>query len=274
MGGGSFWSATPIVLQGMAHLMAGDPAGADVLFDDTVAAAKASGGTTDACVALAERSLLAAAKNAWDQAERHLSAAQSLVREAKLEDYPPVAIMYAASARLALHQRDQPRARAELTRAQRLRPGLTYALPHLAAQARVELARCHLALADFAGARTLLREVEEVCTRRPGLGAFAAQAEDLRVELAQAGGSFTQGASALTAAELRLLPMLSTHMSFPEIATELFLSRNTVKSEATSIYRKLGASSRHQAVTRARTLGLLEGLRLGQARRIRALMVR
>jgi LuxR family maltose regulon positive regulatory protein len=274
MGGGSFWSATPIVLQGMAHLMAGDPARADVLFDDTVAAAKASGGTTDACVALAERSLLAAARSAWDQAEQHLSAAQSLVREAKLENYPPVVIMYAAAARLALHQHDQLRARAELTRAQRLRPGLTYALPHLAAQARLELARCHLALADFAGARTLLREAEEVCTRRPGLGAFAAQTEDLRAELAQARGSFTQGASALTAAELRLLPMLSTHLSFPEIATELFLSRNTVKSEATSIYRKLGASSRHQAVTRARTLGLLEGLRLAQARRTRALTVR
>src|SRR5215469_1121818 len=83
MGGGSFWSATPIVLLGMAHLMAGDPARADALFDDTVAAAKASGGTTDACVALAERSLLAAAESAWDQAERHLSTAQSLVHEAK-----------------------------------------------------------------------------------------------------------------------------------------------------------------------------------------------
>jgi hypothetical protein len=41
----------------------------------------------------------------------------------------------------------------------------------------------------------------------------------------------------------------------------MFLSRNTVKSEATAIYRKLGASSRNEAVTQARTLGLLEGLR-------------
>ena len=65
----------------------------------------------------------------------------------------------------------------------------------------------------------------------------------------------------LIAAELRLLPLLATHLSFPEIATELFLSRHTVKSQATSIYRKLGATSRNQAVTRARELGLLEGLR-------------
>jgi LuxR family transcriptional regulator, maltose regulon positive regulatory protein len=67
------------------------------------------------------------------------------------------------------------------------------------------------------------------------------------------------GASALTAAELRLLPMLSTHLSSPEIGEELFLSRNTVKSQAVSIYRKLGAASRRQAVTRSRELGMLEG---------------
>jgi LuxR family transcriptional regulator, maltose regulon positive regulatory protein len=126
--------------------------------------------------------------------------------------------MHAAAARMALHHGDQPRAQAELTRAQRLRPALTYALPHLAAQARLELARCHLALADFAAARTLLREVEEILARRPGLGVFAVQAEDLQATVSHSHSSFTPGASALTAAELRLLPMLSTHLSFPEIA--------------------------------------------------------
>jgi LuxR family maltose regulon positive regulatory protein len=52
--------------------------------------------------------------------------------------------------------------------------------------------------------------------------------------------------------------MLSTHLSFPEIGEELFLSRNTIKSEANSIYRKLGASSRSEAVSRSRDLGLLD----------------
>ena len=168
-------------------------------------------------------------------------------------------IVHAVAARIALHQGDRPRAVAELTRAQLLRPGLTYALPHLAVQARTELARCHLALSDVAAAQILLREVGEVLTRRPGLGVLAEQAEDLQAELAQARGSFASGASALTGAELRLLPMLSTHLSFPQIAGEMFLSPNTVKSQAVSIYRKLGASSRNQAITRSRALGLLEG---------------
>ena len=66
--------------------------------------------------------------------------------------------------------------------------------------------------------------------------------------------------SSLTTAELRVLPMLATHLSFPEIGAEMFLSPHTVKSQAMSIYRKLGASSRNQAVIRSRELGLLEGI--------------
>jgi LuxR family transcriptional regulator, maltose regulon positive regulatory protein len=81
----------------------------------------------------------------------------------------------------------------------------------------------------------------------------------LRARLSEERGSSAPGASALTAAELRLLPMLSTHLSFPQIAGELFLSRNTIKSQAVSLYRKLGASSRNQAVAQSRELGLLEG---------------
>ncbi len=93
----------------------------------------------------------------------------------------------------------------------------------------------------------------------PGWGSWSGRPQALRPRLAQVRGPAVPGASALTAAELRLLPLLSTHLSFPEMAAELFLSRHTIKSQAFSIYRKLGVSSRNQAVTRARELGLLEG---------------
>ena len=63
----------------------------------------------------------------------------------------------------------------------------------------------------------------------------------------------------LTAAELRLLPYLVTHLTFPEIASRLFLSKNTIKTEAVSIYRKLTASSRSEAIERAIEVGLLDG---------------
>ena len=164
-------------------------------------------------------------------------------------------------------QRPKPRSRGahrgqrgqQLVTAQRLRPLLTYALPYLAVQARIELARVHLALADQPGARTLMREVDDLLKRRPGLGTLAGEAGALRAQLSNERGSGVPGASALTAAELRLLPLLSTHLSFPEIGEELFLFRHTIKSEATSIYRKLGVSSRTQAVSRSLELGLLGG---------------
>jgi LuxR family maltose regulon positive regulatory protein len=255
---GSLWRAGSLLLLGMAHLMAGDPDQADAVFADEVAEARAARGTLGACVALSERSLLAMARGEWGLGERYLSQARAVARESNVEDYPAVAIMHAAAARMALHQADRPRARAELIQAQRLRPTLTYAVPHFAVQARTELTKVHLALGDLAGARTLMREVHGILLRRPGLGVFARQAEDLRAELSRARGSLALGASALTAAEMRLLPLLSTHLSFPEIAAEMFLSPNTIKSTVHSIYRKLGTSSRSQAVSRLRDLGLLE----------------
>src|SRR5690242_12523773 len=81
------------------------------------------------------------------------------------------------------------------------------------------------------------------------------EAQVIRAWLAKNRDPSIAGASALSAAELRLLPMLSTHLSFPEIAEEVFLSRHTIKSEAMSLYRKLGVSSRSQAVARSRELG-------------------
>ncbi len=167
-------------------------------------------------------------------------------------------LVCAVQARVAMHRADIPTARQHLVNAQRLRPELTYAIPHLAVQARIELAHASIALTDLAGARTLTREIDELLRHRPDLGTLVGEAEALRAQLSRLRGPETPGASALTAAELRLLPILATHLSFPQIAEQMSLSRHTVKAEATSIYRKLGASSRNQAVMRARNLGLLD----------------
>ena len=66
------------------------------------------------------------------------------------------------------------------------------------------------------------------------------------------------GASALTMAERRLLPLLCTHLTAAGIAAELFLSPHTIKSQMKSVYRKLEATNRHQAITRARELELID----------------
>ena len=176
-----------------------------------------------------------------------------------IEDIYVTPLVCALQARVALHRGDMTAVRRELVAAQRLRPSLTYAYPHFAVQARIELTRVHLALADLAGARTLLREIDELLKRRPRLGTLVGEAEELRAQLSRQRGADSPGASALTAAELRVLPLLASHLPAPEIAAELFVSVHTVKSQQASLHRKLGASSRSQAVARARQLGLLEG---------------
>ena len=70
----------------------------------------------------------------------------------------------------------------------------------------------------------------------------------------------TDDAEQLTTAELRVLHFLPTHLSFPEIAGELYVSRNTVKTHVRAVYRKLMASSRSEAVQNARAAGLLDRL--------------
>ena len=61
----------------------------------------------------------------------------------------------------------------------------------------------------------------------------------------------------LSDSELRVLRYLPTHLSAPEIADQLSISRNTVKTHMRNLYAKLGTHRRADAVIRARDLGLL-----------------
>ena len=241
--------------RGLALVLSGDPEGADASLAQATSEGAEIGAPDVIATAWCERSLLAVARGDWSSAEAFAAQAGLVMRGAGMEDM----LVCAVQARVALHGGDVTAARRELVSAQRLRPFLTYVQPHLAVQARLELARVQFALADMAGARTLMREIDEILKRRPDLGTLVGEARALRARLSAEHAPAAPGASSLTAAELRVLPMLATHLSFPEIGAEMFLSPHTVKSQAMSIYRKLGASSRNQAVTRSRELGLLEG---------------
>jgi LuxR family maltose regulon positive regulatory protein len=240
--------------QGVARILSGDPDGGDASLEDTVRVAEHVGAHEILALALGERSLLAMARGDWGQAEALADQVDTALRRLGME----TVLACAVQARTAIHRGDFPAARRQLVSAQRLRPGLTYAMPHLAVQARIELTRVHLALTDIAGARTLMREIDELLERRPDLGTLVGQARALRAQLSADLASSIPGPSSLTGAELRVLPMLTTHLSLPEIGAELFLSPHTVKSQAISIYRKLGTCSRSQAVARSRELGLLD----------------
>src|SRR5262249_8525421 len=140
------------------------------------------------------------------------------------------------------------------SRAARLRPLMCYAVP-ATAHFLLELSRLYLMLADPAGARTVLRSVQDILHQRPDLGIVQEHAARLQTEV-KAAQQGSIAASALTLAELRVLPYLTTHLSFQQIGERLHLSRNTIKSQAMAIYRKLGATTRTEAVARAHDIGL------------------
>jgi LuxR family maltose regulon positive regulatory protein len=247
--------SAPVLYQGLARVFSGGPDAGEACFEEALSIREEARTPEALAVALCELSLLAMARGEWSRAEAHAERAGAVLRRAGLEG----TLTYAVQARAAMHRGDVPAVRQHLVNAQRVRPLLTYAIPHVAVQARIELARVHLALGDLAGARTLMREIDELLRCRPGLGTLAGEAEALRDELSKQRGSIVPGASSLTGAELRVLPLLSTHLRLPEIGEQLFLSPHTIKSHAKSIYRKLGASTRSEAVRRAREVGLLDG---------------
>ena len=136
--------------------------------------------------------------------------------------------------------------------------------PRRPSLALLEVARAYLAIADPAGAGAAVAEAERILHRRPDLGVLVEQLAELR-QRSRGAAQALAGPSTLTPAELRVLPMLSTHLKFEEIAERLYVSRHTVKAQIVSIYAKLGVSSRGEAVDRAIEIGLLEpfpGLRL------------
>ena len=252
----SLMRAPALLVLGMAHLGAGAPEQADDILADTVEVAEDAGATVAAVDALAERAILAMRREDWHEAEILVEQARDVIREARLDGYVTTILLYAAAARVAIHRGDVPPALEHLARAQGLRPQMTYALPFYAVQTRLELIRAYIALTDVAGARTVLREVDDLLRRRPDLGILGSEADELRSRLESMHADVI-GASSLTAAELRLLPLLATHHSFREIGERLHLSPHTVKTQAIAIYRKLGVSSRSQAIQHAQDLGLL-----------------
>ena len=131
-------------------------------------------------------------------------------------------------------------------------------VPWLSVQVGIELARTQLTLADVTAARSLLLEIDGILRLRPELGRLVDDAAVLRTQIRALEEPDGRWASSLTSAELRLLPLLATHLSFREIGDRLFVSRNTVKTQAISVYRKFGVSSRSDAIERAVELGLVD----------------
>ena len=138
------------------------------------------------------------------------------------------------------------------------RPPSVSVAPWSNLQARVALVRDALIRGDRVAAARLLEELEIILTTTPGGSRVQQQLTNLRpAHQKMRDRTATFGPASLSTAELRVLQWLPTHLSFVQIGERLYLSRHTVKTQALSIYRKLGTSSRSGAVELALDAGLL-----------------
>jgi LuxR family maltose regulon positive regulatory protein len=250
------WHPAALALEGLADLWDGDVERADSVLARAVSTGTRFSAWAATTAALGARAVIAIGGGDWDEAGLHVSQSRDLIRAHGLERYVTSGLTFAVATRCAAHQGDIEGARRILVNATTIRPLLTTATPGISVQTLLEMARAHLALSDVTGARTVVRQCTDILTERPELGSLPKQHDELKAQLDTTTWGVV-GASALTTAELRLLPLLITHLSFPEIGERLYISRHTVKTQAMSIYRKLGASSRSEAVQHATKAGLL-----------------
>jgi LuxR family transcriptional regulator, maltose regulon positive regulatory protein len=238
------------------HLLAGHLDEARAVLAEASAVGAIMGNADTIVICESELALLATDRGRWREAAGPLERALATIDEHRLHDYVTSLLAFAGAARLAVHRGDLTEARRQLARAMRARPSGTYAFPFVAVRLRLQLAKVCFSIAEVVAARQLLREVDDVLTHRPALGTLTREVDEFRRVLASSPAEVT-GWSPLTPAELRLLPYLQTHLTANGIAERLFVSGHTVKAEVKSIYRKLGVSSRHEAVQKATAIGLL-----------------
>jgi LuxR family maltose regulon positive regulatory protein len=258
---GDPWRVAALTSVGVAHQLTGDASAADTYANRAVALwDEGSFANTAACLALIHLAGRALEDGDRAAAEAHVHKARGILVSNGLAEEPLAVAVDALDARVAMVRGAAERARADLSHAQRLRPHLGVSFPWLAIRARLDLIRAHLAMGDAGGARTIMHEVVDILKLRPDMGTLVDECAEVEGRLRTVRGGVA-GASSLTLAELRLLPLLTTHLSFREIGDRLYVSQNTVKTQAISIYRKLDATSRGEAIERAVSLGLLESAR-------------
>jgi len=251
----SQWRANALWLLGAAEAMLADVDAAELSLGEAIA--DASYGAHLSVGAWARQAALKMRRGDWDGAADAAEEALGRLVNSQYDDVLPGLSVLGVNARVAAHRGEFDRARELLVEAQLLRPLASHAAPWLSVAALLDVARAYLAVSDPAGAQIALREAEQIVRRRPALGTLTDELIDIRKHLAGSTSTLV-GSSALTNAELRILPLLPTYLSFQEIADRVGVSRNTVKTHAMSIYGKVWATSRGEAVERAVALGLLE----------------
>jgi len=191
----------------------------------------------------------------WAGAEAAASAAFALPPTPELYRYPDVMAAHYAAGKVLIAQGSRDEGIAQIRQGLELARGWVEAI--FVAYGCLVLAD---GLTDFAGKRSLVREARQILetARTHGRVMELVVAAERKLAL-RSPSSRTEGTvhvEPLTDRERDVLRLLSSDFSLREIATELYVSHNTIKGYTKSIYRKLGVTSRAAAIEAADALDL------------------
>lgn len=246
------WYALARVGFGFSLYLCGEPAAAAAALEEAVLCESPL--LLIRMMALSGLGLVAAGQGRLLWAEELVRAAGELAGRDDLGETPQVAVAHMAAGALLAAQGKLHEARAELEHALRLRRRVPGISPWPTFETLLLLAEALLELGDH-DAAYLLAEAQELLTSLPD-GADVQLARVRRLRQGLAGLSHAPLLEPLTEREATVLRLLRGTLSLREIGQELHLSPNTIKTHTRVIYRKLGVSTRGQAVEQGRRVGI------------------
>jgi LuxR family transcriptional regulator, maltose regulon positive regulatory protein len=251
------WRSMDRLLEGTACHLLGARERAHTLLQEGSRRGVVAAPTVNA-LCLSQLALLAVERDDWARATELAARARSQIDRFRLAGYPTMSLVLAVAALTQAQRGRVQAAKDDCAEAARLLDGMDDFVPWYVAEVRIVLARVALRLSDVVGARAFIEAAALAVRSTPETPVLGAWLNDASAQVEAYSASAVSAPASLTTAELKILGLLPTHLSFREMGSQLYVSPNTVKTQAQAVYRKLDASSRSQAVARARALGLLE----------------
>jgi LuxR family maltose regulon positive regulatory protein len=254
------WALTPQMVLAPALWWGGETAEAKAVLESVTRTAQAAAIPATLVYALGSRAEIALEEDDDPLAEKLLADALHVTRHAGLADHPFAALSHIAHGLLLARQGELTGGAEEIEHGLRL--GERMGAWRVIVEASLALAEVRARQRQPAEARRLLARVRDVLASLvdPGNGfeRLARAEKQLRLRAAREQRSTGSPYWELSQREIDVLRLLPSSLSQREIAAALFVSFNTVRTHTRVIFEKLGVSSRADAVSRARELGLLQ----------------
>ncbi|MGI9614699.1 MAG: LuxR C-terminal-related transcriptional regulator [Acidimicrobiales bacterium] len=250
----SIWRGLALLIVGRSLVMQGDDGHEARPYFEEI---ERRGARNPRAYALAELSLSQLRSGDPDGALETADIARTSLSDAGASDVFIAAIAEAAAALAAIALGDERTARVALRSADRPMKAIGQAMQLDSTRTRLLLAEAAIELHEAEIAREHLRDAKAVIDSIDDVGIMGQQHAALAARLDDLSPGPGNGEVEFTQRELEVIALLPTPLNVREIADELFLSWNTIRTYVRRVYRKLNASSREEAVLVACELGLL-----------------